>query len=276
MGAGLLALSLLGAGCVRLPWQEMPPAHPSEEIDFHAGAAFVLDERMVTLNEWEAGVATTLAWTKTEHRETEASRAAREAASRVPVGQASQVPDPVYEDVVLSGTLATDALSNAERILLPSYWPEGEYDVRGEENSVVWLSRAQYDELVSTRESHIALGLFDSTLQNLIGLGDTAKTALSALQGELAAQEEKTNEDVTKLTADADWSDYILVVNGEERTVQAVRATNMFANYIILANPENPLILQVSIKPWAFGIGMLNVLHAIDAFAGYRVTSITY
>lgn len=270
---------LAGAGCS--PFGEEPPVLASEEVDFADGAQFVLaqnwfgdETRDVTVEDWVAGERATLAWSMTRREETAASQAAREAAASAPVGSGAVMPDAVYEDVTTTGSVRTDALGNAERVLLPSYWPEGDYDVRGEENSVLWLSRAQYDELVSTRSSHIALGLFDSELQDLLALGDTAKAALAALQGELAS-EEKTNADVTQLTADADWGDYTVQVNGEERTVSVVRAKNMFASYVILANPENPLILQVSMKPWSLGIGMFSVLRSIDSLAGYHVTSIT-
>lgn len=287
VGAGLVALAvcaLLGAGCAL---REAPPSVDATAVDFHDGAGFAVSQnwlgmsgsgsgvREVTVTQWVAGERVELAWTKTERKETEASKAARAAAASVPIGEEADIPDAVYEDVTTTGAVTTDALNNAERILLPSYWPEGAYDVSGEENSVVWLSRQQYDELVTTRSSHIALGLFDSTLQNVIDFGESAQNALSALQGELATQEQ-SNADVTKLTASGDWGTYELTVNGEARTVQTVQASNMFANYTVLANPENPLILAVAMKPWSLGIGMMGAMQSINSLAGYRVTSVTY
>lgn len=275
---------VLGAGC---PGGEQPPELDAASVAFAPGSSFVVDQnwlglsgtgsgsRIVTLSDWQPGEQATLSWTKTERKETASSKAAREAAARAPIGEAVDMPDPVYEEVTTTGSVATDALNNAERILLPSYWPEGAYDVSGKDNSVVWLSRQQYDELVTTRASHIALGLFDSTLQDAIDFGEAAQSALASLQGELAAQEQ-TNADVTKLTAAGDWGEYVLTVNGEERTVRVINASNMFANYTVLANPENPLILSVSIKPWSLGVGMLDVLQAINSLAGYQITSVTY
>ncbi|MBI1907986.1 hypothetical protein HYS28_01035 [Candidatus Uhrbacteria bacterium] len=284
LGAGVLVL--LGAGCTAI----VPDATTSEEIDFHAGAAFTIEQtwfgintpqreaygkRNVTVDEWAANESTTLSWTMTSRQETEASVAAREAASQVPIGEEASVPDPVYEDVTTTGSVMTDALNNAERILLPSYWPQGAYDVRGEENSVVWLSRQQYDELVSTRSSHIAIGLFDATLQNLIDFGEGVSNALAKLQGELAAQE-TSNTDITKLEAEGDWGSMTLTVNGEPTTVRTIAATSAFADYVILANPENPLILKVSIKPLSLGFGMLSTLSVVKSLAGYEITSLTY
>lgn len=284
-----IALVLVGAGCT--PWETGPvDGATAEAVDFHAGASFTIKQtwlginapnsseygkRVVTLGEWTTGQSATLSWSMKSRQETDASKAAREAASQVPIGQQSAMPDPVYEDVTTTGTVKTDALNNAERILLPSYWPEGEYDVTGEENSVVWISRQQYDELVSTRSSHVAIGLFDSTLQNLIDFGEDLSGALAKLQGELATQE-ASNKDVTKLEADGDWGSMTLTVNGQPTTVRTVTASSLFADYAVLANAENPLVLKVSIKPLSLGFGVLSTLSAVKSLAGYEITSITY
>lgn len=281
------ALLLLGAGCSQ---KNVVSATTAEAIDFHAGSTMTIEqswlgltapgsseygERLVTLTGWSMGESASLSWTMKSRQETEASQVAREAAAQVPVGQVSIIPDPVYEDVITTGTIATDALNNAERILLPSYWPEGEYDVRGQENSVVWLSRQQYDELVTTRSSHIAVGLFDTALQNMIDFGTDVSSALAKLQGELATQE-TSNSDITKLTAEEDWGSMTLTVNGEPTTVRTVTASSLLANYVVLANPENPLILKVSVKPLSLGLGMLSALSVVKSLAGYEITSLTY
>lgn len=282
-----LALILLGAGCSQ---KSAVSAASAEAIDFHNGSTITIEQswlgitapgsseygqRLVSLTDWSAGQSASLSWTMKSRQETEASQAAREAASQVPVGQTTSIPDPVYEDVVTSGEIMTDALNNAERILLPSYWPEGEYNVRGEENSVVWLSRQQYDELVTTRSSHVAVGLFDTTLQSMIDFGEDVSGALAKLQGELATQE-TSNSDITKLSADEDWGSMTLTVNGEATTVRTVTASSLLANYVILANPENPLILKVSVKPLSLGLGMLSALSVVKSLAGYEITSLTY
>lgn len=263
----------------------------AEAVDFQAGATFGIEQtwfginapskseyglRQVTIDEWTAGDTATLSWSQKSRVETDESKAAREAAAQMPVGEATQIPDPVFADIVAAGTVTTDALGNAERILLPSYWPEGEYDVSGEENSVLWLSRQQYDELVATRTSHVAVGLFDSTLQNLINFGETVSSALAKLQGELAASEETTNRDITLLTADEAWGSTTLTINDAPVTVRTVTAESALARYDILANPENPLILKVAIKPLSLGFGMLSTLSVVKSLAGYDITSITY
>lgn len=261
----------------------------SEMVDFTTGSNFTIDQtwlgvsvpnedeygkKEVTVTDWQLGQSAALSWTMREYRETADSKIARENAMKnVGVGEEANVPEAVYEDVVVNGTLKTDALQNAERILLPSYWPEGEYDVSGSENSLVWLSREQYDELVSTRSSHVQLGLFDSTLKDIIDFTDNAKDALSRLQGKIAAGE-TTNKDFTKLTADGDWGSYTMMIEGTEETVKTIEASNAFARYTILANPENPLILAVNLRPWALGPNMLTSLNELKSLVGYQVTAI--
>ncbi len=285
---GLLAMTIFGgAGCSTTAQDIV-----ADDVDLHAGATMTfaqnwtglnplrsddtLGVRTATVDEWTVGQTATLSWTYNERKETDASYAARESAAHAPIGEQVEMPDPVYETVMTSGTVITDALGNAERVTMPSYWPEGEYDVRGAENSVVWLSRAQYDELVSTRSSHIALGLFDSTLQSAIDFGDTVENALAKLQGNIATSDAQSNYDVTKLTAEGDWGVYTLLVNGTRSNVQVIEAKSLFADYVILANPENPLILKVSVKPLSLGLGMLSTLSLINSLAGYHVTAITY
>ncbi len=285
---GAIALTLIGAGCSE------PAAEVSaDDVDLHAGAKiafaqnvswlhnpFVSNDgaelRSATIDAWTTGESAALSWTHSEQQETATSIAAREAAANAPVGSGVVMPDAVYETVTTNGTITTDALDNAERVMLPSYWPEGAYDVRGEENSLVWLSRAQYDELVTTRSSHISLGFFDSTLQNILWFGDTVNAALARLQGNVATDDAASNTDITKLTADPDWGDYTLTLNGTQSVVKTVTASSLFADYTILANAENPLILKVGVKPLSLGLGMLSTLSAINSLAGYHVTAITY
>lgn len=289
-GMSVALLVLAGAGCPSFGAVDVDGT-TAEAADFHAGAMFTIEQtwfgintpsnpeygrRTVTINEWAPNDRATLAWSQKSRLETAASKAARAAAAKVPIGQVANIPDAVFEDITATGAVMTDGLGNAERILLPSYWPEGEYDVTGEENSVVWLSHQQYDELVTTRSSHIAVGLFDAALQNVIDFGDNVASALAKLQGELAASGETSNRDITKLTADEDWGSTALTVNGETVTVRTVTASSAFARYEILANPENPLILSVSIKPLSLGFGMLSTLSVVKSLAGYEVTSLTY
>ncbi|HCC83852.1 TPA: hypothetical protein DEP96_03305 [Candidatus Uhrbacteria bacterium] len=290
--AVLLGLSIItmGSGC--LPWQQEPVDDTTAVVaKLHAGSTLtiaqnwfgvstpqdpVYGQRNVTIDKWTAGESAKLSWTLKSREETAESVAARAAAANVPVGQIAKIPDPVYIDVDTTGSVKTDGLGNAERILLPAYWPAQDYDVTGDQNSVLWLSRAQYDELTTTRTSHIALGLFDSTLEKLQNFSSNVTAALAKLEGKVASNAAATNSDITKLSADENWSNYTLNINGTSTVVRAVTANSDLANYVILANPENPLILKVSIKPLSLGFTMLSTLSLVKSLAGYTITSITY
>jgi hypothetical protein len=291
--AAIVLMPLLGAGCTdSLPFLSgsSAPEYPAEEIDFTSGSTLGLDQtwlgvnvpkkneygkKTVMIDDWKVGEEMKLSWSMRDYRETNDSKTARtNAMKNVGVGEEANIPEAVYEDVVLSGTVSTDALDNAERILLPSYWPEGDYDVRRKENSVIWLSKAQYAELAATRTSHLQLGLFDSTLQDILDFTDATKSILGRLQGKIA--DDTTKKDFTQLTAGGDWGEYALKVNDTEVKVKTIEASNSFGHYTILANPENPLILAVSLRPWALGPSMITSLQALKELVGYKVTEIHF
>jgi hypothetical protein len=280
-------LIVLGAGCVSLPFGSQAPELDAEGVDLMLGESFEISQsafgfgigdavtKHVTVEEHQAAKYAVLSWTMDVRRETAASKTARDyALTHVPVGEKATVPEAVFEDVELKGVVRTDALGNAERLLLPSYWPEGEYDVSHQSNSVIWLSKAQYEELVATRVSHIQLGLFDSTLKDALDFTDAAKSALDRLQGKIAATP-TSNKDFTKLTAKGDWGTYPMKINGQEVRVKTIEASNAFANYTILANPDNPIILKVSILPWALGPSLFTSLSQLKNDLGYSITSIS-
>lgn len=258
----------------------------AEELDFMVGDGFEIahsafsvglgeaSARQVTVEEHQSSRYAVLSWTMPVRRETVASKAARDyALTHTPVGQDVVMPEAVYENVTLQGVVRTDSLANAERLLLPSYWPEGEYDVSQAGNSVIWLSNAQYAELVATRSSHVQLGLFDSTLKDALDFTESAKSALDRLQGKIAATA-TSNQDFTKLTAKGDWGSYPIKVNGQDVRVRTIEASNAFAHYTILANPENPVILNISIMPWALGPSLFGSLNELKDELGYSITSV--
>ena len=65
-----------------------------------------------------------------------------------------------------------------------------------------------------------------------------------------------------------------MMVNGAKVNVQIITAENGFAKYKILANPENPLVLQVELKSWALGLGTLGLVTDAVPMQGYRVERI--
>jgi len=280
-------LLFLGAGCVSLPFGTTVGEFEAEALDLPLGSSFDLSQgistwgmgpaplvKHVTVEEHQAGKYAVLSWTMDIKRETAASKTAREyAMTHAPVGEDAKISDPVLDGVAEKGVVRSRSLDNAERILLPTYWPEGEIDVSESSDSLLWLSKAQYAELASTRSSHIQLGLFDSTLKGVIDFSDSAKSALDRLQGKIAA-EPTSNKDFTKLTASGNFGSAVIKLNGTDVRVKTIEASNAFAHYSILANPDNPIILKVTMLPWALGPQMFFSLSELKGVLGYSITSI--
>ncbi len=184
------------------------------------------------------------------------------------------MPEPVYETLTKSGVLTTDALADGQRILLPKEWPEGENSLGGRQNTLLWLSQRQYEEIVNTRHTNIAVGSFESGLQGVQDITQMLGGLLSQVS-ESAGSAAANTKDVTEIEAAVDWGTYTLTYNGKKVRVRTIEAENTFATYTILANPENPLILQVELHPIALGTSALAGLGQMKTLTGYRVSVIT-
>jgi len=209
-------------------------------------------------------------WTNSVKEETADSIAAREAydAASHPIGDTAKAPEPAYETIKKTGNYSTTALDNGTKILLPAYWTEG--DQSFEDNSIIWLSKDQYESLVSTKTATLSLGLFDEKIASLVGMSDSVQNALNTLQQKAA--DAAKSQDIYKLTADNDWQTFSLLVDGTEKTVQTIQANNWFGSYVILANPENPLVLKATLNP--FALGSFDLSSPLSSFLGYEVTEI--
>lgn len=205
---------------------------------------------------------------KQETTESLAARAAYEAADH-PIGDTTPEPEAVYETVVKSGAYASTALDDSVNVLLPAYWIEGEQAL--EDNSLIWLSKKQYNDLINTKETTLSLGLFDAKLADLVSMTDTVRNALNTLQQK--AEQASASEDIYKLTADNDWKTLSLTIDGAEKTVRTIEASNWFGSYVILANPDNPLILKATLNP--FALGSFDLSSPLSSFLGYEVVEIT-
>lgn len=216
-----------------------------------------------------------LAWTMTDRQETQASQEARQAAMNAPVGSEAVVPEPVYEDVVRMGTLRGDGLEQGKRVSLPSFWSEGDQDVTGEENSLLWLSKAQYEQLANTRQAIVIFGGADSVLEGLLSYYQSAAAFAEKIQGNenVPTLTDGYNEYIA-ITAEPEWGSFTLVYNDEKIRVPTIVAENVFARFEILANAENPLILSVVPKPTSWLMNAIESLHPGSKVKGYKVTSI--
>lgn len=289
---GLAIVMTLGAGCTASTALSNVPFLAKDvtatEVDLQTGSNIALransinpledlkarPERVLKLTDWAPSERVAFDWSETFERETAASITARTEAERsTGVGETPNVPEPVMETITLSGSLSTNALDDGSRIFLPSSWPEQTFSLNDGPNTIIWLSKQQYDELVETRHTNLSLGLIDAGLATAERAFDAIKNLVAQVQGEEPAP--APGDNVTELVAEAEWGSYTFKVDDERVTVPVIIAENGFAKYKILANPDNPMILQVDLKSWAVGLGAVGIVTSAMPVEGYEIVSIT-
>lgn len=294
---GLLVATivLIGGGCTQPVVSPEHDGEVAERLSFSSGDQFALREtflgvsgsvvdflggssttRTIHLEDWQPDVSARVVWSMNTREETQASREAREQYDgqygHTPVGtHIPEPPEPVMEDTVQSGVFHLSALAESDHVLLPHFWSQGEQTF--EQNSLLWISRKQYQELAQTRHAQINLGLFDDSLAYAQSLSDRAKDLVNWLT---KSTEEASRPGVLMVEARPAWGSYQLTINGETQSVRTLEAENEFARYTILANENNPLILEVVISPMARGsLNVFTKRGLFESFVGYEVTSIT-
>ncbi|MCR4314615.1 MAG: hypothetical protein NUV84_05220 [Candidatus Uhrbacteria bacterium] len=298
----LTGLWLGGSGCVAAPVSSLTPEQAAESPALSMGDEIIVqptilglggrvvgwfggdeEERLITINEWVAGEKVRLGWSISTQVETVESSAVREAHQQQyatsPVGtDIPDEPEPVYEERVVVGTIATESLASASTLMLPEMWPQGDGGVV--ETSLIWFPRSHYEELVNTRSTIVSLGLFDESLLKVEDATSKLSSLLDRLWG-LIGTDQPTEEETTdtdsllRLEADPQWGEYRLFVDGVQTRVRVVEAKNAFASYSILANADNPLILEIQLTPLSRGnLELLSSTGFAEGFGGYEVTQI--
>lgn len=305
---GLFCLLFVGSGCVSPPVSNGAPEEAASALSFSVGDEFILrptvlglggsvvewsgadeQERTITLNQWISNQKIDLTWKSLISVETRESKVAKEAYdaqySQSPVGiEIPEAPEPVYEQNLQTGTIASESLAAATTLMLPQQWPVGEGGVVKE--SLIWLSQTQYNELINTRSTKVSLGLFDESLANIEEATTQAKSFVDQITGFFALltgkdsqptsqSEEATTKNTTTIEADPAWGVFTLEIDGVRTKVRVVEAKNAFASYKILANPENPLILEIQLTPLSQGnLKMFSKESLAKGFSGYEISQI--
>lgn len=291
----LATILMIGAGCTQPVVSREDDEKAADALSFSSGDSFVLREtflgvsggivdflggsstqRTMKIDEWIPDQSAKISWSMKASEETEASKEARKAFDerygKTPVGtEIPDKPEPMMADSEKSGLFHLASLTDATHVLIPHFWTEGEQTL--ESNSLLWLSKKQYQELVQTRHSQINLGLFDDSLAYAQSLSDRAKDVLNWIT---KSTDEKERQNVLLVEARSDWGTYQLTINGKVQSVRTIEAQNDFARYIILANENNPLILEVVVSPLSRGsMNLFNKEGLFESFVGYEVTSVT-
>ena len=77
------------------------------------------------------------------------------------------------------------------------------------------------------------------------------------------------------MNASEDFGTYSLLVNGKKTTVKTIQAQNWFGRYTILANKNNPVILEVILSPVSKGsLNIFSKENLLQSFLGYEITEI--
>lgn len=156
-------------------------------------------------------------------------------------------------------------VAEAEReVTVPAAWPS--FSTGLEDDTFILLPTETYAELSATGTTHISLGLYDQTISDALGLVDRLNALVELVGGSSTVE---IKQDVLLVTVtDASATDWVRL-NGELVQVKTVEASNWFASYVILANPESPVILSLTLKPAARA-----QFSALASFEGFEVSGI--
>lgn len=171
------------------------------------------------------------------------------------------------------GTIASSGFDASRSLYLPAFWKEGER--RADGNGVLWLSPAAWQELSEKGATDIRIGLGDGAFD----AASKALQAFNAIAGRLSASASAAAPVPGSPFAAAlkgESSVFPLRVDGKLERVRVVTARSWFAEFTILKNPENPLVLKVSVNPLAMEALRAFAPEGVDVQAvGYEITSVT-
>lgn len=170
-----------------------------------------------------------------------------------------------------SGTLALAGTSGAHSMLLPAFWREGASESEG--NAALWLSTEAYDDLEGEGKTEWRLGLADNAFSALSKALKTFNDISVRLFGSATSSAVASPFTIEKTgIAEA----FPVMIDGRVVLVRAVTATSWFADFVVLDNRDNPLILKVTVHPAAEPA--LKALEPADVRwdeLGYEITSLT-
>ena len=170
-----------------------------------------------------------------------------------------------------TGVLSLGAYDGAHAMLLPAFWPKG--DSSADANGGLWLSRAAYGELSAAGKTEWRLGLAEHAFSALSKAFTTFNELSAKLSGSATATQVASPFTIEKTAV---VEAYPLTVDGRIVLVRAIKATSWFADFLVLENAENPLILKVTVNPVA--APALKALESAEIRweeLGYEITSIS-
>lgn len=214
-------------------------------------------------------------WKGKVREETEKSKneqaAYQEEYGSLPIGQKAPLPpEPEFLENEISGNIEIKNLAAADSLLLPALWPEGSLVV--DDSGVIFLSEKTFNELVNNKESILKLSAIDDSLTTKLKIVDEEiKEGKEFLKSLITNQETNAEKNIYQLEAEDDFGSFKVSLNGQTKKVETIVASNWFGEYIILNNPDYPLVLKTTLNPMASEDGF----NLKSAFS-YQVTEINY
>ncbi len=307
---GLVGVVLLGAGCASgnetgsgtltdAMFVGLDPKAAALKVQFQSGDGFELQQtffgigsflatlknsaegqRVITIQGYQPQRSADIRWSAEVERETEASKKAREVYEKDlrehprAVGEVTPTPPvAVIEKIVASGTVSEIDLRDSHKLFPPAYWPEQIFPLHHEKGAL-WLSSDAFQELLKTRKTSLSFGLFDETAAEALKRVRDLQDLVSRLQRQAVDEEKRL--DPFLLEADSDFVDWTIKVNGRPVQISAMRARNWFGEVVILNNPQNPLILKLTINPLLAGADGANQgWDRLKNLFGYEVVRVS-
>ncbi len=277
------SLSILGAGC-QVPTRSPSSAENSsslssassteivaQRLQFLSGDSFEIKQtlfgldsslsdlfsayegtRLVTVQRFVPMREADLHWLSTIEHEATSSQRARQLyqaqIQRRKKGDAYPPPPPVEtERVSASGDLVHINLHEPHTLFLPAYWKvEGETSALTQKSGL-WLSDDAFEELIVTHKTVVYLDLFGEVASQWAKRSQELQGVLDRLRQRANIAGEK--KDVALLEVEPQPIEWPVVINGQEVKVSAWHGKNAFADFVILNNRQNPLILKLTIQP---------------------------
>jgi hypothetical protein len=169
-----------------------------------------------------------------------------------------------------TSTLSVCQYADAQAMILPAFWQAGQ--TTASKNGGLWLSRSAFDGLIAGQEVDWRIGLADNALGAISRAFSTFNELSTKYFGSATVVPEISPFTVKKTgTADA----FPLMIDGRLVLLRTLQASSWFADFVILDNAENPLILKVSVHPAAApALKALEPARLRWEELGYEITSL--
>lgn len=229
----------------------------------------------IRIEEFSPNEKISLLWQGKVREETEESKNAQkkyqEETKNLPIGEnPAMPPEPEYIEEDISGKLIVNNLKSSDSMLLPVVWPAGDLEL--DDNSVIILSKDIYSQLLNTKKADLKMGMFGNIISKAKVWSYEMEQDINELKSYYTNVEDNSDKDAPySLTAEDDFGDLDIQINGKKKKVQTIIASSWFGEYIILNNPDFPIILKMTPNPLAASFEF-----NIKTLFGYQVTGINY